>query len=194
MDTSESLLEGAPVDEPLHNYELIKDFCRRVVQRLSVDEGNSRIGVVQYATHTEVAFQLDQHSTSIQVQDAISAMEHRGGNTNTAQALGLVHREVLHREQGVRKVAVVLTDGLSNVDPHLTPEEARLAKAAGIEIYTVSATRYVDKEELFNISSQPGDTHVLRVTSYEELEDLVELLVHRICRLPDPTTPPPPPE
>ena len=49
---------------------------------------------------------------------------------------------------GIRKVAILITDGLSNIDKPRTIPEARLAKEDGVRIYSIGITDYADGAEL----------------------------------------------
>ena len=73
--------------------------------------------------------------------NAIDAIENRFGSTNTADAIELMRTELYTADNGDRygvpNVAIIVTDGVSNINSRLTIPEARQARAEGIHIYTV---------------------------------------------------------
>ena len=58
-----------------------------------------------------------------------------------------------------------MTDGYQNV-PGSTDRESRLAREAGIEIFTVGVTSSINQTELRVIASQPKQDHVYVVQVY----------------------------
>ena len=65
--------------------------------------------------------------------------------------------------QGIKDIAIVITDGRSNVNPERVASEVQLAKAAGIELFSVGITDEVDADELRLIATDPDSSHVFEV-------------------------------
>ena len=63
------------------------------------------------------------------------------GSTNTAGGLEKMHREMFTPANGDRpgvpNICIILTDGISNIDPMRTIPNAEEARAAGIHIFAV---------------------------------------------------------
>ena len=59
-------------------------------------------------------------------------------------------------------LAIVVTDGYQN-RPGSTERESRLAKEAGIEIFTVGVTSNINRTELNLIASNPSNVYVVQV-------------------------------
>jgi len=99
------------------NFELMKSFLSRLISRLDVDSGNTRVGLVTYYTEVGTGFNLSDHSSVSSVQAAIMSLSYQGGGTNTAVALRHVRTRMLTSAAGDRpnvpNVVVVLTDGQS---------------------------------------------------------------------------------
>jgi len=97
---------------------MMKSFLSRLVSRLDIDSGKTRVGLVTYATNVETGFNLSAHYSVAAVQSAISALSYSGGNTDTAAALAHVRRSMLTSAAGdrnnVSNVVVILTDGRSD--------------------------------------------------------------------------------
>jgi len=96
----------------------VKTFLQKLVGRLDIDSGSTRVGLVTYATTVRTRFDLNDHTTVASVQSAISRLTYSGGSTNTDRALAHVRTSVLTASSGDRinvpNVVVVLTDGRSS--------------------------------------------------------------------------------
>ena len=100
----------------------MKSFLSRLVGRLPIHSGNTRVGLVTYSTRWDIytIFNLNDHSSVASVRSAISSLSFNdwGGGTHTAAALAYVRETMLTPAAGdrsnVSNVVVVLTDGASN--------------------------------------------------------------------------------
>ena len=103
----------------LENFNLMKDFVSRLVARLDVDSGNTRVGAVCFShyIHTEDAFNMTKHSSLASVQSGISALVYDEGLTHTHLALHHVRTKMLTAaagdRPGVPNVVILLADGQS---------------------------------------------------------------------------------
>ena len=84
-----------------------------------------QVGLITYSSGANVEFNLDDHQTLYALSLALQQVYYRGGWTTTAFALYLA-REMLDptlgygvrpTEEGVPRVAVLITDGRSNIYP-----------------------------------------------------------------------------
>ena len=100
------------------NFELMKSFLSRLITRLDVDSGNTRVGLVTYYTEVGNGFNLSDHLSLSSVQAAIMSLSYGAGGTDTAVALRHVRTTMLTSAAGDRpnvpNVVVVLTDGQSH--------------------------------------------------------------------------------
>ena len=100
------------------NFNLVKSFLSRLVCRLDIDSGNTRVGLVTYASNVGSGFNLSDYNTVAPMQSAISRLTYSTGGTNTSGALAYVRTTMLTAAAGDRSnvpnVVVVLTDGQSN--------------------------------------------------------------------------------
>ena len=76
-------------------------------------------------------------------------------------------------------VAIVLTDGASNVNEAQTIPMANRAKRNNIRIITVGITDQVNYPELLGIASGPRD--VINVTDFNQLQTILRQLVELTC-------------
>ena len=99
------------------NFDLMKSFLSQLVSRLDIDSGQTRVGLVTFASGVGTHFNLNAHSTVAAVQSAIASLGYAGGTTNTHLALAYVRTTMLISAAGDRpdvpNVVVVLTDGQS---------------------------------------------------------------------------------
>jgi len=100
------------------NFDLTKSFLSQLIGRLDIDSGNTRVGLVTYASNVGSGFNLSDYNTVASMQSAISSLTYSSGGTNTATALAYVRTTMLTAAAGDRSnvpnVVVVLTDGHSN--------------------------------------------------------------------------------
>lgn len=75
---------------------------------------------------------------------------------------------------------MVVTDGHSNINHQQTIPEARLIKSGGTTIVTV-AVGLDDNHELRGLTSPPVEDNMLSVTSFEDLQQLSQIIVTPLC-------------
>ncbi|KAK6961160.1 collagen alpha-3(VI) chain-like isoform X4, partial [Biomphalaria glabrata] len=184
------------VTEP--NFELMKDFVKDFLLDADIDGGNVRVGVVIYSDADYVQFQLNTYSKKADVYNAIDDIPYRYGSTNTADALKTMRAVMFTAGNGDRSdvdnVAVVVTDGVSNINSRRTVPEAEQARAEGIHIYAIGIG-LTDTKELDGIASKPVDENRFAVQDFTELRDLRHKVFSALCSTLPPvrTEPTPPP-
>lgn len=108
----------------------------------------------------------------------------RGGMTNTAEALRVVREDVFNIYRGDRpdaaNVAVLITDGVSNVMSHQTLPEAVKVHDDGIHVYAIGVGMNMTKE-VEGMASQANKFYPLK--SYDELEKLGDSLLDQFTEL-----------
>ena len=82
-------------------------------------------------------------------------------------------------DQGIPKVAVLLTDGYSNGRPVGSP--ANQLRKLGVNIFSIGVGSYVNPAELNVIASDPDSTHVFRMSSFNDLAGWVDKLSAVSC-------------
>ena len=75
---------------------------------------------------------------------------------------------------------MLVNDGMSNVDAHLTLKEARINKQLGIIHYAVGVGSFVDENELHDLVTDPSSYHYLYASNFSNLYLLVNELLQRI--------------
>ena len=99
------------------NHDIAIQFIRNVVSFFSIGLGSTRVGLIAYSTNAYIEFDLNDHTTLSQLQNAIVGVNYRGGWTATALALNAANfllepnnnRGARDDSDGVPKIAVLIT-------------------------------------------------------------------------------------
>jgi len=77
---------------------------------------------------------------------------------------------------------IVVTDGLSNVQPQNTIPQATLAKQAGIEIYSIGIGPDVNPAEIDGMASTPTQGHTVYVKGTADVATGAKTLLDLLCQ------------
>ncbi|MBN3321498.1 CO6A3 protein, partial [Atractosteus spatula] len=115
------LLDGS--DDSRSGFPAMRDFVRRVVENLDVEESRDRVAVIQYSNDAAANFYLNTYSTKDDVMNTIRGLRQKGGRPlNTGAALQFVKDNVFtpsagsRRLEGVPQMLILLTGGRSRDD------------------------------------------------------------------------------
>jgi Mg-chelatase subunit ChlD len=176
LDASTSVTEA--------NYEVMKDFIKYFLLHAAVNTGDVRVGIIIYSTEDYLQFHLNAYTDKLEMYDAIDAMPYRHGSTNTADALRTMRTEMFTAANGDRpdvpNVAIVITDGVSNINARRTIPEAVEAQRSGITVYAIGIG-LTDTTELDGIASKPVDEYRYSVKEFTDLRDLREKVFASLC-------------
>ena len=146
-------------DEMQNEHQAVLDFVERMVEKLSVNDSNDRVSVVQYSSRPSVEFFLNTYKTKQNVVDNVRSISHKGGRPlNTGAALQYVKENVFtassgsRHPQGVPQILVLLTGGQSSDDVRNAVENL---KGVGVKIFVVG-TKNADTLEIQSISQETG--------------------------------------
>ncbi|XP_041664553.1 collagen, type XXVIII, alpha 1a [Cheilinus undulatus] len=174
------------------NFELVKDFVNALIDRMTVSREASRIGVVLYSHVDRVVVSLQQQLSQEEVKTAVRMMPYLGEGTFTGSAIHRAHQLFYASRPGVRKVAVVLTDGQADTRDVMQFEEtATQAHADRIEIFVIGVANRTDrlyeefKAEMNVIASDPDEEHVYLIDDFRTLHTLEGKILSRICEQED---------
>ncbi|XP_041811938.1 collagen, type XXVIII, alpha 1a [Chelmon rostratus] len=174
------------------NFELVKDFVNALIDRVSVSREASRIGVVLYSHVDMVVVSLQQQSSQDDVKAAVRQMPYLGEGTFTGSAIHRANQLFQASRPGVRKVAVVLTDGQADPRDVMQFEEtATEAHAEGIEMFAIGVVNKTDplyeefQAEMNVIASDPDEEHVYLIDDFRTLPTLESKILSQICEQDD---------
>lgn len=195
VDTSSSINSGAGAGG---NFDLVREFIINLVLATPVGSDQIRIGAFRFADNANLEFYLNACRDQNCVVDRIRRIQYRGGETNTAEGLELVRTDGYQERNGhrpsVKKLLIVITDGVSNINEENTIPNANLLKRDDVGIIAVGVSQHVDFDELRGIASSPE--LVLQVDSFDALEATKDRLIELTCRavvIPPIIVEPPPP-
>lgn len=142
------------------SFEISLNLTKLIVEGLNFAGGRSRVGVLTFSDQPFVGFYLNRYPDSTSVLNAI-AFSQVIGYTNTQAALDQLRLSMFTASngdrQGVDNIAIVITDGNSNVNADQTIPKAQLAQQSGITIIGVGIEDQdgMNLMEIEGISSQP---------------------------------------
>uniref|UniRef100_A0A4W6FKS4 Collagen alpha-1(XXVIII) chain n=1 Tax=Lates calcarifer TaxID=8187 RepID=A0A4W6FKS4_LATCA len=171
------------------NFEIIKDFVTRLVDRTTVGRNATRIGLVLYSLDVHLEFNLVRYMNKQDVKQAIRKMPYMGEGTYTGTAIRKATQEAFFSARpGVRKVAIVITDGQTDKrEPVKLDIAVREAHAANIEMYALGIVNSSDPtqaeflRELNLIASDPDSEHMYLIDDFNTLPALESQLVNQFC-------------
>ncbi|XP_051999267.1 collagen, type XXVIII, alpha 1b [Xyrauchen texanus] len=170
------------------NFEIIKNFVNAVIDRASVSPEVTRVGVILYSHVNLVVTRIQDRLSQENVKAAVRRMPYIGEGTNTGSAIKQANEIFRFARPGVRKVAVVITDGQTdhrdNVKLQDAVEEAHSANITMLVIGVVNQSDpiYEDfKQELTSIASKPDEEHVFFIEDFKTLYEVESKLLQKIC-------------
>uniref|UniRef100_A0A8C6V5X1 VWFA domain-containing protein n=1 Tax=Naja naja TaxID=35670 RepID=A0A8C6V5X1_NAJNA len=163
------------------NFEIIKDFVTALVDRVTVGRNATRIGLVLYSLEVRLEFGLNRYTAQQDVKQAIRKMLYMGEGTYTGTAIRKATQEgFFGARTGVRKVAIVLTDGQADKREAVKLDIAvREAHAANIEMYAIGIVNTSDPtqveflRELNLIASDPDREHMYLIDDFNTLPEVI---------------------
>lgn len=172
------------------NYMKMLDFVEKTVDYFDISSEFTRVSVMSYSSYVVHEFFLNTYMDKASLLNAIRYLAYRGGGTYTHHALRHL-REVSFTEangarpssQGVPRVAIVLTDGVSS-SSYYTIAEAEKCHEAGITMYAIGIGRNLRDSELEAIASDPVCVNYIKLQGFSEFEYLSEAIQQRSCEAP----------
>jgi len=163
--------------------ELVVEFSRQVAGSLPIGSF-ARLAVVTYSDKAWVKFYLNTYSSVASVLNAMVFVP-VGGTTNTQEALHLTHEEVFTvargDRSGVDNIAILLTDGHSNVQQENTQTEGDAMRKKGVEVYVAAIGDQPDMVEVSGLASEPKNSHVVLVSDAQDVNKAADVLLDSLC-------------
>ncbi|XP_032375562.1 collagen, type XXVIII, alpha 1b isoform X2 [Etheostoma spectabile] len=170
------------------NFNVIKDFVNALIDRASVSRDTTRVGVVLYSHINMVVVSLRQEATRDEIKSAVRSMTYLGEGTFTGSAIQQANQVFKAARAGVRKVAILITDGQADKRDAVSLESA-ISEARGIDIemFVIGVVNESDPQykefqnELNLIASDPDSDHMYLIDEFKTLPALERKLLSRIC-------------
>ncbi|XP_041584026.1 collagen alpha-1(XXVIII) chain isoform X1 [Vulpes lagopus] len=173
IDSSESV--------GLENFEIIKSLVKTLSDQVALDLATARIGIINYSHKVEKVAHLTQFSNKDDFKLAVDNMQYLGEGTYTATALHEANHMFEAARPGVKKVALVITDGQtdSRDEKNLT-EVVKRASDINVEIFVIGVVKKNDPNfEMFHkemnlIATDPDSEHVYQFDDFITLQDTLK--------------------
>lgn len=145
-----------------------KKFVADLVKHFELSKDKTNVAALTFSRYTRVGRHLNDDSSKEAVLKAIDGLTYEGSITRLDSALRLLSREIFRRspgarfhDKGVKKVVVVVTDGLSSRGIEITRWLTKPLKNNGVKFFSVGIANRVNRDELNEVTSQPIETHQL---------------------------------
>ncbi|XP_054993056.1 collagen alpha-1(XXVIII) chain isoform X1 [Sorex araneus] len=169
------------------NFHIIKNFVKILTDQVALDL--ARIGIINYSHKVENVAHLTQFSNKDEFKLAVDDMQYLGEGTYTATALHAANHMFEAARPGVKKVALVITDGQTdNRDAKNLPNVVKNASIINVEIFVIGVVKKNDPNfELFHkemnlIATDPDNKHVYLFDDFITLQDtLTQKLFRKNC-------------
>lgn len=159
LDHSGSIRDSNPANGSWDNWELLKDFCVKIVEQLNVSYDGVHVGLITFGNIALKRFSLVDYYQKSDIINAIRSLPAGNGETNLYEGLVLLRQQFQAQSGGrpeLQSIAIVLTDGKPNINADKTVAEAQAAYLQdGILIYVVGITDQIDLKQIHDISSPP---------------------------------------
>ena len=164
----------------------MKTFTQELVNRLDIGTNKVRVGAVKFSGTAQVEFYLNRYTISSDIQNHLGNMAFLGTKTYTGLGLNYMRNDIFRRDNGDRdnvpNIAIVITDGRSNMNEGETAIEANLAKQANIRIIAVGITDKINLAELRSMASD--NDSLITVDNFDTLMQRLDNIISITCQKP----------
>ena len=156
----------------------MKDFTVDFTEQLvSNNDVQNQIGVVLFATDATVPIQLGKYEN---ITDWIRTVNYTSGNTNTPEGICRMISQPWRVD--VLRIAIVLTDGMANLDSNdcgTLQNASEQAREESILVYAIGVGMNVFDSELQVIASAPH--FIDHVDTFRDINRTQETRAYEIC-------------
>uniref|UniRef100_A0A6J0SRE5 Collagen alpha-1(XXVIII) chain n=1 Tax=Pogona vitticeps TaxID=103695 RepID=A0A6J0SRE5_9SAUR len=170
------------------NFDRIKRFVKTVIDAVTVSQATARVGIINFSLRVELVSTLQQFSNKESLKGAIDAMQYLGEGTYTATAINEAVQIFRSARTGVRKVAIVITDGQADRrDPYTLEVVVKEAHGLNIEMFVIGVVQKTDpnfenfRKEMDVIATDPDSEHVYQIDDFMTLQALEDKIFKQIC-------------
>jgi hypothetical protein len=167
-------------------------FVSAVIRQFAISQSKARFGFVKFDYNAKIEFYFNTYANTSVMVPAVRAIGYNGGALHVASGLSLARSDLLNtsvNRPAAAKIAILVVDQQSNVDPTNTIHEAQRLKDAGVELYVIGVTVVIDINEMTSMASSPTDQHVYTVDDYPYLDLAANWILPRICNAGGTSTP-----
>lgn len=162
------------------NFQIIKNFVKTLTDQVALDVATTRIGIINYSHKVEEVALLTKFSSKDDFKLAVDSMQYLGEGTYTATALHAANHMFEAARPGVKKVALVITDGQTDTrDKKNLTEVVKNSREANVEIFVIGVVKKNDPnfkmfyKEINLIATDSG--HVYQFDDFVTLQGKTQL-------------------
>uniref|UniRef100_A0A672LE90 VWFA domain-containing protein n=1 Tax=Sinocyclocheilus grahami TaxID=75366 RepID=A0A672LE90_SINGR len=164
-------------------FDDMKNFTKQWLEAFEVGNNHVRFGLVKFASSATTAFRLHDYNTKADIEKAVNALIMEGGGTRTdlglREMIPLFEEAVRTREEKVRKLLIVITDGESRGTEESVEVPAKLLRTEqNVTIYAIGV-KDASEPELELISGSPQRTFYVK--NYDFLDEIKKDIITEIC-------------
>jgi collagen type VI alpha len=170
----------------MEDFEFTQDAARYIAMGLNFKGGRVRVAVITYQATTTVRFPLNEYTIQLEVTNALSFNNNRNiHGTNTASAIRRMRQDIFNVANGDRSavdnVALLFSDGQSNLEVGSLTREVLLSRQSGIRIITIGIGNTVTDAELEAIASIPTTDNVFKMENAGRIESVGDQILDQLC-------------
>ncbi|VDI08206.1 matrilin-1-like [Mytilus galloprovincialis] len=159
--------------------KIVYNFITEITDEFNMNDGDGiRVGIMSRNCH-EHDIHLDDYIQKDELMGAINSIEFQGMGPILHNMRKHGFKESHGGRTEARKIAVLFVDEETEKLDFVFQEAAE-AKSQGIEVYVVSIGN-VNVDVLRKIASEPVGSHVIKVSSYDDVPLLKEDFVNSVC-------------
>ena len=170
--------------EQSQRFQIIQQVVVDVIQQLEISFDRTRVGLVYFSDLAILDFNLLAFPVKQDLIEAIKRVPYIGGKTNTADAISLLYTNAFTQANGDRQeapnIAIIFTDGGSNINRNETIYEGVQAKIRGTRLMVAGIGDYVNLQEVTQIGSDPVNRNVF-TTPWNYNKTIIDQLVNGTC-------------
>lgn len=114
MDTDAVFVLDSSASIGPTNYQIVRDYAHNFTENLLSGNSNSRVGVILFSDSASVEIELNNTREPLEILQGIRNLPYRERYTNTPEGLCLLESMPWRSSVSVLRIAIVLTDGMSN--------------------------------------------------------------------------------
>ncbi|OWF53570.1 Cartilage matrix protein [Mizuhopecten yessoensis] len=169
------------------NFQKMENFLKQSISKLDVGPDKVHVGLMQYSSYPNVEFPLNMYTDRIDALKAVENIHYMSGGTNTADAIKYMREHMFSLNSGARgnvpRIAIVVTDGGSINGASTTYQADQARQTNNIGLIAVGVGNNINKNELDSIADNPASQHVITVSSYDQLDQIVDQLLAKTCTI-----------
>lgn len=177
LDSSGSIREN--------RFPILQNFTHSLVDSLLVGPDNARVSLVMFSDQASIIFYLNTFQRKGDVLNAIDQLQYTAGRTNTAEALRKTTAQVFNPSNGdrpgVQNYIVIVSDGVSTVNPDDTLPAAVDAKNTGAHIMAVTVMPEGPTLELKGEVSDPYEYNLFWVVTFNGIQTIQKRFFDSMC-------------